>query len=347
MHIYLHNLYSGRNRDSFRILLNYITLFNDYNIFFNYNQPEASDYLLIGTEDLIYKKESLEGSIQRGIDAVINVHKLNPKAKIILLDSTDSTAISQTYPILVKCLELGIPIKWLLKNQLLSDINLYTEKAVLGKWFFNPPAAGIDLWSLDIDSDIFRRYVNLTGWNIGSYSTTYQYFYPKLQNIPSIDVCAIYQHTHDENYDHGICSSYYYNRHRQEPYLLLGETKLNVETGKLPYDDYVGKLIDSKVCLSPFGMGEICYRDFEVLKYGSILIKPSMDYVRTIPDIYIPGVTYYPVKVDWSDLLEVINTTIENYVSTKWSIQNIRKLYLDSYNPIKIIKHWRDEIFTN
>lgn len=62
---------------------------------------------------------------------------------------------------------------------------------------------------------------------------------------------------------------------------------------------------EKKQCtLSPYGQGELCFRDFEIIKYGSIMIKPDMSKVITHPNIYIPYETYIPCNLDYSDLIE-------------------------------------------
>jgi spore maturation protein CgeB len=63
-------------------------------------------------------------------------------------------------------------------------------------------------------------------------------------------------------------------------------------------------MIRSKICISPFGYGEICWRDFEAILCGCLLIKPDMSHVETNPDIFMAGQTYVPVKWDFSDLEE-------------------------------------------
>ena len=57
---------------------------------------------------------------------------------------------------------------------------------------------------------------------------------------------------------------------------------------------------------SPFGWGEICYRDFEAYFSGSLLIKPSMDHIETWPNLYIKNQTYIPCRWDLKDLVDMI-----------------------------------------
>jgi len=73
---------------------------------------------------------------------------------------------------------------------------------------------------------------------------------------------------------------------------------------RVPPRDYYRELTGSKICISPFGYGEICWRDFEAVLCGALLIKPDMSHIETNPDIFRPFETYVPVRWDFSDLQE-------------------------------------------
>jgi len=75
-------------------------------------------------------------------------------------------------------------------------------------------------------------------------------------------------------------------------------------TGMAPQKQYYRELKESKIVLSPFGWGEVCFRDFEAILSGALLFKPSMSHMITWPNVYIPHETYIPLKWDGSDLLE-------------------------------------------
>lgn len=81
---------------------------------------------------------------------------------------------------------------------------------------------------------------------------------------------------------------------------------------RLPRHDYWQELGRSKIAVSPFGWGEICLRDFEAVLHGSLLIKPDMGHLQTVPDIYQPYVTYVPVRWDFSDLAETCAYYLQN-----------------------------------
>lgn len=81
-------------------------------------------------------------------------------------------------------------------------------------------------------------------------------------------------------------------------------------TGRISYDAYMDEMRNARLCFSPFGYGELCWRDIEAFQTGSVLIKPDMSHLDTLPDLYEPGVTYLPVKWDFSDLEDVVRAAL-------------------------------------
>jgi hypothetical protein len=75
-------------------------------------------------------------------------------------------------------------------------------------------------------------------------------------------------------------------------------------TGWVSSKQYKKEVLDSKIVLSPFGWGELCFRDFEAILSGSLLLKPDMSHLETWPDIFLPEKTYVPFSWDAEDLIE-------------------------------------------
>jgi hypothetical protein len=62
----------------------------------------------------------------------------------------------------------------------------------------------------------------------------------------------------------------------------------------------------SKIGFSPFGYGEVCWRDYESVMAGAVMLKPDMSHIETVPNIFVPWETYVPVKWDLSDFDEMV-----------------------------------------
>ena len=85
-------------------------------------------------------------------------------------------------------------------------------------------------------------------------------------------------------------------------------TGLHVVTGTgVGHHRFLSELRRAKTCFSPFGYGEVCWRDFEAVLCGAVLLKQDMSHVQTDPDIFEAGETYVPVAWDLSDLDEKVH----------------------------------------
>ncbi len=86
------------------------------------------------------------------------------------------------------------------------------------------------------------------------------------------------------------------------------EHKLKVVCrGRVNRDEYFKELFDSKLCFSPFGYGEVCWRDFEAMFTGSLLLKPDMSHLDCYPEVFVPNETYVPLAWDLSDFDEKVD----------------------------------------
>lgn len=102
-------------------------------------------------------------------------------------------------------------------------------------------------------------------------------------------------------------------------------------TGKLklwPYLKECNKILGT---LSPFGWGEICYRDFEASLNQNLLIKPDIDHLETWPNIYTKD-SYYKLSWDLENLNELEEYICKNKTDIKSKIKNSRSLYLEALN---------------
>ncbi len=110
---------------------------------------------------------------------------------------------------------------------------------------------------------------------------------------------------------------------------------LNVltDTG-VSWPQYMSEMKNSKLCFSPFGFGELCWRDIEAMQTGSTLIKPDMDHLETLPNLYIPKKTYLPIHWDFNDFGEKVQTALGDPDLSNFMASN-------AYNAIKtyIQKH--------
>ncbi len=101
------------------------------------------------------------------------------------------------------------------------------------------------------------------------------------------------------------------NKHRREAARQMIEMKhLRILVGMnraVDGDLYEQIMLRSSISVSPWGLGEYGYRDYEAILAGSVLVKPYSDHIMTFsPDIYQANKYYVPCAMDFSDLHEVV-----------------------------------------
>ena len=329
--IKLTNWNKGRNNHTFRPFLMYGQHFNDIGV--QFVEDGSYDFEFIGMADFLNKRIPLDESIDIGVE------EINKRGgNCYLFDGSDSTSLMAAWEVMERT-----NAKILFKNQLLSQED-YKQPTAFNKWFFGN-GSDLDLGYNISDSDYNNR-LKLSGWNLGYYDPRYlQFDTVKLEK--DIDVCAIYQGFHKENDDHGVRNDLMYTNHRTGAWDELAKSKdITFHADKRPYNEYIDILRRSKMTLSPFGMGEVCFRDFEIIQFGSVMIKPDMSRVHTYPNIYIPYETYIPCKLDWSDLNDQIQYVLDNYNECKDIALNAQQIMQKSFTIENLLLYWYNMIKT-
>jgi len=100
--------------------------------------------------------------------------------------------------------------------------------------------------------------------------------------------------------------------------------------GTVPKKEYERELAVSRTVVSPFGWGEICYRDFEAMLNGACLIKPDVSHLTTWPDVFVANKTYLPCSWDLSDFPGVVQRALEGNAASEMAAaaQNVLKAYI-------------------
>ena len=120
---------------------------------------------------------------------------------------------------------------------------------------------------------------------------------------------------------------------------------VNVPNERAGQHGYYQEMRSARICVSPFGYGELCWRDFEAVLMGCLLLKPDMGHVRTEPNIFVAGETYVPVRWDFSDLPEVCARYLADDAARKAITARAYQVLADYYGSHKAL-HRFDEILT-
>jgi len=285
--------------------------------------------MFIGMCDFYDKSKPLKESTECGLE---NLEKITKGGEYFLVDGQDSTSLLGAYDTFEKSKAI-----YLLTNCKLFNREEYNTKYFTNKFFFG---GGGDI-SYDIPTNMWER-IKLTGWNVGYWNQNYS----KLQTISAnkvVDISALYNiGGNKKSYDHGIRNDHFYNKHRTKALESLTnlKDKYNIEMGRRSIQEYYNIIYNSKICLSPFGMGEIGERDYEAMMLGTIILKPSCKKVDSIPKMMIENETYIPCEYDWSDLEEKIDYILGNYKELNERIvYNCRKKYIEEFTYENIGLH--------
>ena len=314
------------NMKSFSGFIHTRDLLREYSI--EITDSDDYDYEFIHANEFVDTNLPLQQSVDMGLE---NLSKKT--GDYFLFHGGDSTSIVGAYEVFVES-----NAKFLFKKQLLSRED-YKEKTATNRWFFGK-GSELDV-GYDIPQDVYNR-VKLTGYNVA-------HNWPHLQHMqegnPSrdIDVCAIFQGILDNgNMDHEVRTDRLYTKHRKSAWDELNKIgdRYTIVAGKSAPHEFIEAMKRSKIGLSPFGMGELCYRDLEFIQYGCLLIKPDMSKVITEPDFFKPMETYIPVKPDWSDLNETIENVLDYWNDYEYIIHDARKKVVEMYSYQNVCMYW-------
>ena len=319
-------LSDSNNMKCFSGLIHTRNMLKDYSI--DITDSDSYDYEFVDATEFVDLSIPLQDSIDKGLE---NLSKKT--GDYFLFHGGDSTSIMGAYEVFIES-----DAKYLFRKQLLSQED-YKEKTIINKWFFGKGSV-LDR-GYNIPNDVYDK-IKLTGYNVA-------HNWPHLQQMQvgninrDVDVCAIYQGILDNgNMDHELRTDILYTKHRKSAWDKLQKIsqEYNIVKGHLHPEDTMEVVKRSKIGLSPFGMGELCYRDLEIIQWGGLLVKPEMERVITEPDFFKPMETYVPVKPDWSDLNETIYKLLANLKDYEYIIDNARKKVVEMYSYENVCMYW-------
>ncbi len=94
----------------------------------------------------------------------------------------------------------------------------------------------------------------------------------------------------------------------------------------------------SRICVSPWGWGETCYRDYEALLAGCVLIKPRTDFIDSL--LPLDDRHYVPCRPDFSDLAECIEQVLSEWVHSVDRRMANRQYVLQARNEDLLTSQW-------
>lgn len=258
---------------------------------------------------------------QNRVDEIFyDFDRLREKAdKLIYYDTTDSSGWLQT--------ELLPIVDRYWKSQLLSDFEgyrhpLYGHRSFTDYYYRkNGVTDTIPVWSVPVtDSSLLEKLD--VAWNSGladySYWGAYRMaaylrlpidrilrFPVKAYREPAKPRCQDFSGRFGSNYSRATVAW-----QRQS---IKSKLCNRIPMDRLTRRSYFSELRQSRIVLSPFGFGEICYRDYETFIAGGLLLKPDMSHLDTWPNFFRRGETYIAHSWSLDDLDSVIEEVSKSY----------------------------------
>ncbi|MHA1757631.1 MAG: hypothetical protein ACTSVV_12730, partial [Promethearchaeota archaeon] len=122
--------------------------------------------------------------------------------------------------------------------------------------------------------------------------------------------------------------------HRKQLLKILSnifDKNVNYSVGVVSKKKYLDNLKKSKAVFSPFGYGEICFRDFETFIAGATLIKPDISHIETWPNLFEQNKTYisFPWNFEeWNDeLFRIFNNETKLFQVAKEGQKRYKKIW--------------------
>lgn len=334
--IKISEIFRHRNETTFRPYIMAKELFRDVGIEFVF-EGNKYDLTWVGQASYSDKNHPYERSLSRGKWFFEN----KVEGDYVLFDGNDSASLMGTYDVFKQS-----KAKLLLKNSMYKDINEYSKLSIHGRTYWGMSTENKFNYSISLEetrSETFKK-VQLSGCNWLSTISPNWFQYKGVHK--DIDVCALFSFPAKENNEFCIQTNQYYDQHREKCINWLKKLPSNIKVAmlengqKIPIDEYYKIMSRSKIIIAPFGYGEMAPRDLEASMVGSILIKPDMSHLETIPNPYIPNQTYIPVKWNFADLNEKIQETLNGFGNLQeFFVENMRKEYVKQYNPEKLVIH--------
>jgi hypothetical protein len=225
------------------------------------------------------------------------------KFPIVVLERIDGAQLSA--PVRVN---LGHPnLKAVIKNTVYADWNTYNEN----------PWRRHEAWCRGYEPTALPPSQRITPDQYAKLKLGFSFTaYPHYDAIRSLEP---YELSHERPYVAHFAGTTDYgpemgwlNWHRMQAVAAIQDAKLPAEIladkRTMDFTDYFRTMRESEFVVSPWGLGEPCYRDFEAVLSGCLVIKPDTRHILTVPQQFysIPQIERYICKPDFSDLREII-----------------------------------------
>lgn len=330
--IKIQNIENHRVETTFRpFLFNHVrSLFREIGISFT-TQGNDWDMCWVAHPNFMNKFETYDDSVNKGIERVNSYCK---KGDVFLFDGSDSPSLMGSWDVFK-----NTNAKALFKNSLYSDLNLYKRPSAGGRIYWNK--CEDETYNYSTQDDVTQVQLSGTNW----LSTLQPQWFDYQYIDKPYDVCALFSYPSKDNWEWKYKHNERYDKFRKQFLDILESLKskfkiLTLENGQhLPPQEYYQKMQQSKIIFAPFGYGEMAPRDVEAVQFGSILMKPDMNHINSVPNPY-NQTTYVSINWTGKDMENSIETIVGDFTtSQQYYTENFRREYTQRFNPKKLVEY--------
>lgn len=319
--------------DKLSIQFDFIRGFNNQNF-------DDCDYLFLNSRNFPKKKDFVD------IDYLKKIYKKNQN--LIWFDMRDSAGTTQ--------FEVMPYVKKYVKKQIYKDLNFYKNKMYGGRYYTNYYSANNQIkdekeYEQSLLEEKYKNKIFL-GWNIGASRffnfLNYNKFNYYIENLKSffdkedhLKILNFHNYENSKREDIFFHMNLNFKRktvayQRNQIYEILKKNYLKkINKKRINKKNYYKELIDSKICISAYGWGEVCYRDFESVYCGTPFFTANMDNIITWPNIYYDNETYFSYSLNLEDFLFKLEEILKNKSKRIKVAQNAQLALSDSLKAIK------------
>ena len=265
----------------------------NFNITEKINKIKKNDVLIIDSKFFYY--EYSDKKIIKTIKILKNLKKKTKK--LVFFDTSDSTG-----PIEIKIIE---HVDLYLKHQIFKKKTYYLKDLYGGRLYTDYYNSNHNIKDIKptFQKKIYKSYLDKiqVGWNIGLSDYTifsnikfkiYKWLsFIKPKKFPKINYVG------KKNIDFLLNFNLRYKNNTIGFQRVFLSKIYPEKIKKINFFRYFVMLKKSLVSVSPFGWGEINYRDFEAIISKTVLYKPDLDHIETWPNFFIKNKTY--VNFNW------------------------------------------------
>lgn len=309
-------------------------LFLKSGIDIQYNH-KSYDYILMSQKYVDFRgADSIDSSREKSRETLENL------TNVIITDDNDNASLFG-----YKHLLSDNRIKYVFKSYMLSREDYKTPTVFGGIKHYidetHPSYVGYTFTDQEWDK------IKLSGFDMGfepHFWDNLDRFNSTPQNYTSksINVFAIFQGVHPGRKFYNQEIGQYYTQHRTKCWEEVNQIRTSLATGFLPWGISNSLQQLSKITISPYGMGEYCYRDYEAIFNLSAIIKPDVSHVKTLVNYFEPYVNYVPCKNDYSDIEEKINMILSDDKLRSDLVGNAYNQFYTKYKKELIINNIKD-----